>query len=256
VNLFTRFAENGPRSLPFIRQGLDPFFNLTTGADRFMNIEGLDSDYFEFKWSSLVSENPNAVVDYRFVLVKDTTSNGKANPVIREYADAADDNSYRIFYDDLAFILQEEGVFDAAREDTVHWFYTVEAIIDGDEDNPWYAQQGFKKADIRYTILVNSNEEESSEVSDLPTDYEIYPNFPNPFNPTTQLKFAIPEASPVKIIVFNLLGQVVYNWNSSGPVRAGFHEHTINGQNWSSGIYIYQIQVGTHRLTGKMSLVK
>lgn len=256
INLFTRLAENGPRKLPFIRKGLDPFFNLTTGTDRFLNIEGLDTDYFEFKWTSLISENPNAIVDYRFVLVKDTTKSGIENPVIREYADAAENNTYRIFYDDLTFILQRENVFDLAREDTVHWFYTVEAIIDGDEENPWLAHQGFKKADIRYTILVNSIEEENEVLSDVPSELEIYPNFPNPFNPTTQLKFAIPEANSVKIIVFNLLGQVVYTWNSSGPLRAGFHEHTINGQNWSSGIYIYQIQVGTHRLTGKMSLVK
>jgi len=55
--------------------------------------------------------------------------------------------------------------------------------------------------------------------------------------------------------VFNMLGQTVYKWQAS-LLSAGYHEHPIDADGWSSGIYIYQIQVGNKRLTGKMSLVK
>lgn len=253
IPLFSRYATNGPRTFPFIRKGLDPFFQLTTGGDRNLLIEGLASDMFEFKWTSLISENPNAIIDYRFVLLKDTTAAGKKSPVISVYTNPSLNNTYQITFADLEFILKENEVFDKAKSDTVKWFYTIEAILDGQEDNPWFVSQRYRKANIQYVVVV-SNEKETKE--EFPTDFELYPNYPNPFNPTTQLKFAIPEASHVKIMVFNLLGQSVYTWQSNGELRAGFHEHVINAQDWSSGIYIYQIQVGTERLTGKMSLVK
>jgi hypothetical protein len=237
--------------------GLDPIFDITGTLNRRMVLEGNSTDTFVFNWSTLQSENPNAVVDYKFVLLRDTSAFDIQNPVYEQLAPINEGNSLEVPYWDIYNTLVDQEVFWLARVDTVRWFYSVLAIIDGQEDQPWLPTKRFGRANIRFSIFFDievSNETEGILLQ-APKEFEIYPNFPNPFNPTTQLKFGLPEPAEVKILVFNMLGQNVYSWNS-GSLSAGYHEHGLNAQGWSSGIYIYQIQMGNKRLTGKMSLVK
>jgi len=256
VNLFSKMPVGGPRILPFMRLGLDPSFNISGTLNRKLNLEGVSTDVFTFNWTNLVSENPNAVVDYKFVLLKDSTQFDIENPAFEKYSNTEDGNVFRLSFEETYNTLIENEIFWKAKSDTVRWFYTVLAIIDGQTQEPWLPDKRFGKASIYYNILFDIDVATESDVNlNLPKNFEIYPNFPNPFNPTTQLKFGIPEQSDVKILVFNMLGQTVYKWQSS-LLTAGFHEHPIDADGWSSGIYIYQIQVGNKRLTGKMSLVK
>ncbi|NCP84885.1 MAG: T9SS type A sorting domain-containing protein [Bacteroidetes bacterium] len=256
VSLFSKMAVDGPRILPFMRLGLDPTFSISSTINRKLNLEGVSTDVFTFNWTSLVSENPNAVVDYKFVLLKDTTQFEMENPAFEKYSSPEDGNVFRLTFEETYNTLVENELFWKAKSDTVRWFYTVLAIIDGQIQEPWLPDNRFGKASIYYTVLFDIDVATESDVfSSLPKDFEIYPNFPNPFNPTTQLKFGIPDQADVKILVFNMLGQTVYKWQAS-LLSAGYHEHPIDAEGWSSGIYIYQIQVGNKRLTGKMSLVK
>ncbi len=89
----------------------------------------------------------------------------------------------------------------------------------------------------------------------LPTKFTLEQNFPNPFNPSTTISFALPHAENVSLKVFDVLGrQVAVVVNEYRP--AGVYQETFNAIELSSGIYFYQIRAGNFIRTGKMQLIK
>ena len=88
-----------------------------------------------------------------------------------------------------------------------------------------------------------------------PGKMELSQNFPNPFNPSTLIKFNLPEAGMVKLSVYNILGQeirtLVDEYKESGAYQYKFDAGDLN-----SGIYIYKIESGSFVQTRKMTLVK
>ncbi|HEY6191188.1 MAG TPA: T9SS type A sorting domain-containing protein, partial [Bacteroidota bacterium] len=79
-----------------------------------------------------------------------------------------------------------------------------------------------------------------------PAGYALHANYPNPFNPTTQIKFDLPEASHVRLSVFNILGQEVASL-VNGTMGAGFQSVEWNTSNREgaalpSGVYFYRLQ--------------
>lgn len=101
---------------------------------------------------------------------------------------------------------------------------------------------------------------EVSPIEELPDVFSLSNNYPNPFNPSTQITYALPEASDVSINVFNIMGQQVATL-INGNMSAGFHEISFDAGNLSSGTYIAKIkatgnsgEVFTKEL--KMQLVK
>ena len=86
-------------------------------------------------------------------------------------------------------------------------------------------------------------------------DYALEQNFPNPFNPSTQIKYSVPQSSQVQIIVFDVLGNELETLvNEEKPV--GTYELNWNAVNLPSGIYFYQLQAGDFVQTKKMLLLK
>jgi hypothetical protein len=77
--------------------------------------------------------------------------------------------------------------------------------------------------------------------SEIPEDFLLYPNYPNPFNPVTTIKYALPELSYVKIEIFNVLGKNVSKLIDSQQ-EAGVHELKFDASNLSSGVYFYQVE--------------
>ncbi|NOX18403.1 MAG: T9SS type A sorting domain-containing protein [Chlorobi bacterium] len=85
--------------------------------------------------------------------------------------------------------------------------------------------------------------------------FELKQNYPNPFNPSTNIEFSVPSASDVKLSVYNLLGQevsILVNKN----LTAGNYKITFNGENLSSGIYLYRLQTNGFNIVRKMTLIK
>ena len=88
-----------------------------------------------------------------------------------------------------------------------------------------------------------------------PNEFKLEQNYPNPFNPSTTIRFNLPDASAVKIILYNILGQelriLVNEFKESGVNSINFDASDLK-----SGIYIYKIEAGNFVQTRKMTLLK
>ncbi len=90
---------------------------------------------------------------------------------------------------------------------------------------------------------------------DIPDHFNLYQNYPNPFNPSTRIRFALPEASNVKIEIYNAIGQrVAVLVNETRP--AGYFEVNFDASKMASGLYIYRIQSNKFIQSKKMMLLK
>ncbi len=88
-----------------------------------------------------------------------------------------------------------------------------------------------------------------------PDQYSLSQNYPNPFNPGTIIRFELPEAAKVRLVVYNLLGQVVRTL-ADGNYEAGSYTKNFDGTDLSSGIYIYELRANDIVLKHKMILMK
>ena len=94
----------------------------------------------------------------------------------------------------------------------------------------------------------------------IPENYALFQNHPNPFNPETEIRFQLPEASRVILRIFNTVGQEIRTLANT-QYEAGFHsvrwDSKDNGGNSvSSGVYLYQLQAGNFTQVKKMSLLR
>jgi hypothetical protein len=85
--------------------------------------------------------------------------------------------------------------------------------------------------------------------------FELLPNYPNPFNPTTKIKYAIPTEMHVTLNVYDVLGRKVATLVNKKQ-NAGNYEVVFNAGNLPSGIYFAKITAGTYSAVRKMMLVK
>jgi Secretion system C-terminal sorting domain len=85
--------------------------------------------------------------------------------------------------------------------------------------------------------------------------FELMQNFPNPFNPSTQIEFTLEESGQVTLKVFNLLGKEVSTLVDS-KLSAGIHSVNFDGSNLNSGVYLYTIKTDNFIRTKKMILMK
>ena len=88
-----------------------------------------------------------------------------------------------------------------------------------------------------------------------PSQYKLYQNAPNPFNPTTMIHFYIPHQGYVKLTVYNMLGQEVARLIDSS-LTAGVHNVVFDGSDLASGIYFYRLHSGDFVKTRKMLMMK
>jgi len=96
----------------------------------------------------------------------------------------------------------------------------------------------------------------------IPSSIHLYGNYPNPFNPSTKIKFAIPETGDVKITIYNTVGEEVKNVNLTHK-NAGELDYSFNASSISSGVYFYKITLNNSESgknyiskVGKMILLK
>jgi len=98
------------------------------------------------------------------------------------------------------------------------------------------------------------------EVVELPTEFALKPNYPNPFNPETTIEFALPKTSKVTLTIYNLTGQLIQELvkaeYSAGYQRVIWNGRDFNGNSVGSGVYIYTLKADNFSQTRKMILMR
>ena len=93
----------------------------------------------------------------------------------------------------------------------------------------------------------------------LPESFELANNYPNPFNPTTTIQYALPQAADVELTVYNVFGQVVRTlvaeYQSAGRYAVEWDATNDSGYRLSSGMYLYRLQAGGEFLEVKKMLL-
>ncbi|MEE9186407.1 MAG: carboxypeptidase regulatory-like domain-containing protein, partial [Bacteroidota bacterium] len=96
--------------------------------------------------------------------------------------------------------------------------------------------------------------------AEIPTSLRLYQNFPNPFNPATEIQYDLPVDAYVSLIVYNLVGEEVvtlhYGPRAAGSYRVIWDGKNVSGRDVPSGIYFYRLQAGTHSLVRKAMLLR
>ena len=93
------------------------------------------------------------------------------------------------------------------------------------------------------------------DLIEIPKDYALEQNFPNPFNPATQFVYSLPKISEVNISIYNIIGErveVLY----SGKRNAGKYHITWDGSKYSSGTYFIRFKADDNIQIKKCILLK
>jgi len=116
----------------------------------------------------------------------------------------------------------------------------------------------------RLKLVVGNHDfvlEKQIEFQTIPSFYELSQNFPNPFNPSTTIRYGLPKAERVTLKVYNLLGEEVAALVNDEQRTAGYHVAIWDGRNKdgsivASGVYVYRLRAGSITITKKMAMVK
>ncbi len=101
----------------------------------------------------------------------------------------------------------------------------------------------------------------AGDIELVPSSFAVLQNFPNPFNPGTNIRYNLAEATQVTVQVFNQLGQLVRTLENQAQKPAGYHTIPWDGRDdlgraVPSGLYFSKIVAGQHSAVRKMLLLK
>jgi len=89
----------------------------------------------------------------------------------------------------------------------------------------------------------------------MPAQYTLRQNFPNPFNPSTTIQYGVPEKSMVTVTIYNQLGQQIA-MPVNGIKEAGYYNVEWNASKMTSGVYFYELKTDNYRDVKKLLLLK
>jgi len=115
------------------------------------------------------------------------------------------------------------------------------------------AQKALKKAGTAgKTLLAEAADMEATET---PGQIELGNNYPNPFNPQTTIRFNLPEAYHIRLVVYDVMGRQVATL-AEGTISAGTHEVTFDAGDLPSGMYLYRLDTPQGSFSQSMILMK
>jgi hypothetical protein len=104
-----------------------------------------------------------------------------------------------------------------------------------------------------YQVNALSDLESPQEIT--PHDFDLYPCYPNPFNPSTVISFSLPHIEHAKLTVYDVTGRQVKVLVNE-VLSSGEHRITFEGSSLSSGVYFARLEAGNRMQTEKMVLLK
>ena len=94
----------------------------------------------------------------------------------------------------------------------------------------------------------------------VPSEFKLHSNYPNPFNPSTTIRYDLPSGADVQLVIYNIAGQIVCKlvneYQNAGFQNAVWDGKDGSGNIVSTGIYLYMIKAGAHTAVKKMTLIK
>lgn len=139
----------------------------------------------------------------------------------------------------------------------------VVANIDGDPEDEVIYTQGYSRGntyddpmpiivlDLQFTPV---SVEKENEV--VPAQFYLDQNFPNPFNPSTEIKFGLNEATNVDLRIYDALGREVAVLINNEFMNAGSYNVKFDASKLASGNYVYRMTAGANTVSRKMQLLK
>lgn len=113
---------------------------------------------------------------------------------------------------------------------------------------------GIMAPSTRFSYIVSSPSLVKNENS-VPVEFKLFDNYPNPFNPVTNIKFSIIELSQVKLNIYDISGRMITQLVNM-QLSPGVYSYRFDASGLSSGIYFYRIQAGMNTAVNKMLLIK
>lgn len=213
-------------------------------ADQYSNLYTKDSAFWVFL---------NKPVAPTLLLPLDNSVNALQNPYL-----LWDSNFYAVSYQIQVSV---DSLFNSVNYDTVvantpfvirlevlslntKYFWRVKAFNTLGQ-SPWSTVFRFR---VRPTGIINLS-------SEIPSEYKLYNNYPNPFNPQTRIKFQIPKDGVVRVRIYDVsgkeVGEIVNN-----SLRAGVYEVRWNAGYLASGVYFYLLEVNGFKDVKRAVLLK
>jgi hypothetical protein len=125
-------------------------------------------------------------------------------------------------------------------------FFEVPYTLTDEKGNSWY---------LSFRVGVNGY-----TGAEKILDYTLFDNFPNPFNPTTIIRYSLKENIKTKLVIYNMLGQSVKvladDYQKAGTHKIEWDSKDNNGNKVASGIYFYRLTAGSFVQTKKMVLIQ
>ena len=204
----------------------------------------LNSDYV-----SLIEQNPKAVLTHyklRNINVEDVLKTYSVGPLDAKF----DKNAVLTYHLDDFVDADGPGVYRLDAEG----YHKLSSVFNVDSRTLKF------ESDRAGTFIISKNSHNDSRIETLPVDYALAQNFPNPFNPLTEINFSLKEAGYVSLNVYDVLGrkvtELVAGKKNAGSYSIMWQGRDALGKTVSSGIYFYKIKVNNYEKIRKMSFVK
>ena len=154
------------------------------------------------------------------------------------------------FYTDTLYIYESSYVFDNNME--------LKFVCDAGSDATMFYVDDIEVSGSTSLPKMNRVEEKAGEQA-IPVSYTLA-NYPNPFNPSTNIQFGIPESGYVEITIYDIMGRKVFNVYS-GEKEAGlytysWHAKNDNGTSLSSGVYFLNLRARNYQKTVKLMYMR
>ena len=138
---------------------------------------------------------------------------------------------------------------------TGNWSVVVTGLSPSDSVTATTTDMNSNTSEFSGCVLVSSGVGVGQALIHKPLKYRMYQNFPNPFNPSTAIRFDLPQNSHVMLKIYNLIGKEIETIVSE-QLQAGEHVATWNVKDLPSGIYLYRLEAGDYVETRKLIVQK
>mgnify|MGYP006287597517 CR=1 FL=1 len=208
-----------------------------------VDVSGESSQTLSVEWDGVTDPDGDEVV-YVLQMATDTSFSSESL-VIND--NVGTDSMTTLTYGRLDSLLEDRGVSEGS---SATWHHRIVAS-DGSD----------RARGASFDLVLNRGTVTATEVTtELPRRFELRGNYPNPFNPTTTVQFALPQPAEVTVQVYNTLGQNVLTVDGGRMAAGANREIRLDASALPSGLYLYRVQArmqaATRTQIDKMMLLK